>query len=114
MPLEIVGKVLHFLEENGLVRKEGDRYLPTQTWVRIDKNSPLIVKHHTNWRQKAIQNLEQEAQGDLHYSGVFSIDAATAYRIKDNFLETIKTQAKLCEAAKEEDLYIIGVDFFSL
>ncbi len=114
VPTEVLGKVLDFLEENNLLRREESAYVPTESWVRLDKESPHIIKHHTNWRLKAIENLEIQTDKDLHYSGVFSIDKKTALRLKDQFLDFLKAQLKEFEAAKEEELFVIGVDFFQL
>jgi predicted transcriptional regulator len=114
LPLATVGRVLDFLEENGLVRKEEDAYLPTEAWVRIDKESPHLVKHHTNWRMRAVQNLEVATMRDLHFSGVYSLDLPTALKVKDHFLDYIKEQIKRIEGAKEEELFVMGVDFFQL
>ena len=112
LPVEIVEQVLHFLELNNLIEKRNDAYVPTPNWVRLDKRSPHIIKHHSNWRQKAIQNLERQSDEDLHYSGVYSIDAATMKQIKDKLLSLIKEQMKNIEQAKEEDLVTLGVDLF--
>jgi hypothetical protein len=112
VPDEVLEKVLSFLEENSLLSKSFDSYLPTQNWVRLGKDSPHIVKHHTNWRIKAIQNLEQQTNDDLHYSGIYSIDEKTALQVKDEFLEYLKQQTQTFENAVEEDLYVLGLDFF--
>lgn len=114
LPIEIVSRVLDFLVENGLLKKEGDEYFPTQSWIRLDKSSPHIVKHHTNWRQKAIQNLEVQTDDDLHYSGIFSLDKKTALRIKDRCLEFIKEQVKEIGESNAEDLYVFEIDLFNL
>jgi uncharacterized protein (TIGR02147 family) len=114
LPSDLVAEVLHFLIENQLLKKEDERYLPTETWLRLDKASPHIIKHHSHWRQKAIESLELETAEDLHYSGVFSMDAATAAIIKENFLEFFKKQQILIAAAPEEELFSIGIDLFRL
>lgn len=111
---EQAGKILDFLENNSLLKKQGGEYLTTESWVRLDKESPHINKHHANWRQKAIQSIDTQTNEDLHYSGVFSMDAATAAKIKDGFLEYIKSQLKNIETAKEENLFTIGLDFFQV
>ncbi len=114
LPVATVGRVLEFLRENDLVRHENDAWVPTQNWVSISKESPHIVKHHMNWRQKAVQNLEVQTDEDLHYSGMFSIDAQTALRVKDRLLEYLKEQHAEFEKAKEEYLFVVGVDFFRM
>jgi hypothetical protein len=114
LPTEVISRVLDFLTENGILKKDGEEYFPTELWIRLDKASPHIVKHHANWRTKAIQNLEVRTDEDLHYSGLFSLDKKTAMRIKDRCLEFIKEQVKEIETAKEEDLFVFEIDLFNL
>lgn len=112
LPQETVQNALEFLSQNGFVKHGEGQWVPTETWLRLDKQSPHIVKHHANWRQKAIQNLEVQTDEDLHYSGIFSVDARTALRVKDRLLAYLQEQMKEFEAAKEEDLFAVGIDFF--
>lgn len=112
IPFEIVGKILNFLEQHSLITKDLDSYKTTENWLRLSKDSPHIIKHHTNWRLRAISDLEIQTDNDLHYSGIFSIDEKTALQTKEEFLTFLKKQTKSFETAKETDLFAIGVDFF--
>ena len=80
--------------------------------MRLTKDSPLIVKHHTNWRMQAIHNVEFQKKDDLHFSGIYSLDKETAEKIKSHMMEFIKQQIKMIETAPEKTLYVLGVDFF--
>ncbi|MGE5087138.1 MAG: DUF4423 domain-containing protein, partial [Bacillota bacterium] len=66
---DVLLKVLQFLQDHNLITREGDEFLSTQNWIRLDRLSPHIIKLHTNWRQKAIQNFDLQNEHDLHYSG---------------------------------------------
>lgn len=112
MPPEVIGKVLDFLVANQILEKKETRYEPRESWTSLDKESPHIIKHHTNWRNQAIQHLEAQTDQDLHYSGIFSLDLATALRAKDRFLDFLSKQVKDFETAPEEDLFSVGVDLF--
>lgn len=114
LPAQTVGQVLDFLVENNLLEKKEEKYLWTDSWIRLDKTSPHIIKHHNNWRNKAIQNLEIQTDEDLHYSGLFSMDQKTANKIKDQLIESIKTNLKLIEDSPERELYVLNADFFNL
>lgn len=107
-------KVLDYLVNIQLLKKSDDHYSVTNSWARLDNSSPYIVKHHSNWRQKSIQSLDNQNDEDLHYSGVYSMSHETAHKIKDSFLSLLKQQTKEIELSREEDLYVVGVDFFKL
>lgn len=109
---ELASKILDYLEENYLLKKEGDQYVLTGNWFRLGQESPHIIKHHTNWRLQAIQSLESQTNADLHYSGIFSLDKKTAELVKSQLLDSIKQQTKNIESAPEEELFVMSVDFF--
>jgi hypothetical protein len=114
VPAEKILQILHFLEtQNLIVKKEGE-FHPTQNWIRLDRLSPHTLKLHSNWRQRAIQNLETQKSQDLHYSGVYSLDKKTAASVREILLETISRSVEKIEGAPEKELYSIGVDFFDL
>lgn len=107
-------EILQFLCECGLVYKQNNKFIPTTTRIRLGNDSHHILKHHTNWRVKAIESLEHESVGDMHYSGVVSISADDASRIKNLLLEQLKNNLKVITDSKEEVLYNLNIDFFSL
>ena len=107
-------QVLQFLETHNLVHKKDDEFFPTQNWIRLDRGSPQVIKLHANWRSKAIQSLDSEKEEDLHFSGVYSLDAKTASVIREALLESVSKQVKRIEAAPEKELFVMNVDFFNL
>ncbi len=65
---EKLGQIIDFLMENGLIEKKQNRLIPKNIDVHLERDSPLIAKHHTNWRMQAIRSLDQELPNELHYS----------------------------------------------
>ncbi len=109
-----VNQVLSFLENNGFLVKKPEGYEITQTWIRLEKPSPHLIKHHSNWRLKAIQNLDRESENDLHYSGLYAIDFKTSIRLKNLILEFLKNQMPAIESAPSQDLYVWNIDLFRM
>lgn len=107
-------EVLQFLCEAGLVKKEGSNFQPTETQIRLGKDSHHILKHHSNWRIKALEALEDETLEDLHYSGVVSLSESDVVRIKNLLLDQLKENLKIIGESKEERLFVLNVDFFNL
>lgn len=114
LPLDLTGKTLDFLVANRLLKKDGNRYEITDHWIRIERASPHIIKHHSHWRAKAIQNLELQNEEELHFSGVYAIDKKAMLKIKDQTLTFIKQQMRDIEPATEERLVVFNIDWFSL
>lgn len=114
LPSEKIVENLERLERIGLVIKQGLQFLPGQQHIRIGKDSHHVLKHHTNWRMQAIQSLDREKLNELHYSAVVSLSAADILKIKDLLLESINNNIALIRESKEEELYCLTMDFFSL
>lgn len=109
-----VSEVLEFLTSIGLSELREGEYFPILKFILLGKGNYNLTKHHSNWRQRAIESLEHETLEDLHYSGVFSMSKKDAAKIKDLILEWIKKNLSIVEESKEEDLRAICVDFFSV
>ena len=114
LPPARVAEVLQFLCEVGLVEKSGADFVPTETQIRLGNDSHHILKHHTNWRVKAIASLENEDLHDLHYSSVVSLSAKDVIQIKNMLLEQLKDNLRVVSDSKEERLYGLNIDFYNL
>lgn len=115
LPQMKVAAVVDFLLHSGLVvERAGGGYDFGPSKIRLGNDSPQIVRHHSNWRVRAMESLEREGLSDMHYSGVVSISRADAVRIKESLLEQVKKCQAVVADSPEEELYGIGLDFFNL
>jgi uncharacterized protein (TIGR02147 family) len=115
LPMKKTSDVVDYLVTTGLVIQSGSgSYEPGTSRVRLGNDSHNILKHHTNWRNQAIDSFDRETPFDLHYSGVLSISAEDKVKLKDMILDALKTQLAVADASKEEELYSYCIDFFSL
>ena len=103
-----------FLSETGLIAEKNGKFFVGQTRVRLGNESAWIVKHHMNWRLRAIESLERESIHDLHYSGVLTLSEDDAKKIKDILLEDLKSKLEIADKSKEEKVYVLNFDFFNL
>lgn len=114
MPLAQVSKVIQFLESIGLIEAKGAIYQPGPSRIHLANDSPLISKHHTNWRMKCIASLEHERPEDLHYSSVISLSIEDISQIKSMLVEAIEKIKSVVKESKEEELFSFDLDFFKL
>lgn len=112
LPLEQVAGILAFLERAGLARREGTRWRITQKRIHLDAESPLIARHHTNWRLKAVQSCDAGRAENLHYSAVFTLAEADIPKVREIFLQSLREAEGVLVASPEETTFGIGVDFF--
>ncbi|MEO5668013.1 MAG: TIGR02147 family protein [Bdellovibrionota bacterium] len=109
-----VNEVLEFLCKAGLAEKNHSRYSPSVEHVRLGKASYNILKHHSNWRNKAIESLEYETLSDLHYSAVVTLSKIDALALKESILDFIKESLKTIRASEGQEICALNLDFFSL
>lgn len=111
---DLVSETLDFLESHDLVINEGGVYLPGNGRIHLEKKSPLVIKHHTNWRIEAIKSLEKVNDKNLHYSGVISLSVKDGEKIKEMMLKMIEDMEVILKPSPEEEIFSISMDFFKL
>jgi len=115
LPLALVTTVLEFLLLKGLVVQKDNLYKIGHTRIHLDKKSPLISKHHTNWRIEAIKSLEHEkSEVDLHYSSILSLAKKDALKIREFLLELLEKSEPILRDSPEEELCALCIDLFEL
>jgi uncharacterized protein (TIGR02147 family) len=115
IPIKKVTSVLDFLNKAGLARHtETGSFQTGKLLIRLGNDSPNILRHHSNWRQQAMDSLDREEIGDLHYSAVVSLSKKDAIRIKDRILEWLEKDLEIIKDSKEEEIYSYCIDFFHM
>ena len=111
---EVVQPVLDFLVEAGLAVEEKNRYRIGPTMIHLGNDSKNILRHHANWRARALVSLEKESASDLHYSAAVSVSRADAIRLKSRLMDVIQQTVKEIGASPEEEVFCFALDFFGL
>lgn len=114
VPLPVVSRVLEFLVETGLAAQIGGKYSAGATRIHLPSESPLVARHHANWRMEAIRSTDRDAKGDLHYSSVMSISKDAAEQIRKILLNSIQAMEPIIRDAKDEGVYVLTTDLFEL
>jgi uncharacterized protein (TIGR02147 family) len=111
---EIVAQALEFLIRAGLVIEKSGKLSMGQTRVHLGPRSPLIARHHSNWRMKSIEAIERMDSQGLHYSGVIGVSRADAKRIRTYLLDVLQKSEAVLRDSKEEAPYLMAMDFYEL
>jgi uncharacterized protein (TIGR02147 family) len=109
-----IEECLHFLESVGLLSRSGTKYVAGSTTMHLPHDSPLISKHHINWRLRAIRDLEIRNDKSLHYSSCVSISQKDGKRIREQLLQMIESAKATIKESADESLYSFCLDFFEL
>lgn len=109
---KVVGEALKFLQEQGLVIANKGRLRIGPSRIHVGGNSPLVGRHHANWRLKAMQVISERRQEGLHYSSVVTLSEKDAVRIQEKLVADIKEIKEVIRASPEEKLMSFNLDFF--
>jgi len=114
LDLNIVNTTLQFLIEAGLIEKKGAGFKVGKTTIHLGADSPLISKHHINWRLQAIRSLEKNRKHDLHYSSVVTLSKKDVLKIRELLTKTIGQAKKIIKESPEEEVQCLSLDFFEV
>jgi uncharacterized protein (TIGR02147 family) len=114
LPVSRVTQILEFLVSRGLVEESKGRYSTGNTRIHLESDSPMIAKHHVNWRMQAVQAIEKESADELHYSSVITASEGDIPRIREVLVKAIEQIREIVKPSKDEALYCYSLDLFNL
>ncbi|MCB0389970.1 MAG: TIGR02147 family protein [Bdellovibrionales bacterium] len=114
LPPHVINEVIDFLTKAGLLIENKDGYELGSSHIHLPSDSPFILQHHANWRQKCIREFDYHKPDDFHYSAVFSLSEVDAKIIRERILEVVQQNIKTVIPSKEEVVYCSLIDFFKL
>lgn len=114
IPLKRIQEILDFLTTTGLAVQKRGRYEIGLTRIHLSKDSVQIRRHHTNWRNQAIQSIDKNDPEDLHYSNALSMSHKDVPKVKEIIIKAIEDCREIIKVSKEERLQVLTMDFFGI
>lgn len=112
LPLNQVNRILEFLVATGLCRENAGKYSIGPSSTHLEASSPLIARHHTNWRLKSVEHLERLQTDELCLSMPCSLSPRAFRVIRKELTDCIERITKIIDEAPCEELACLNVDFF--
>lgn len=106
--------ILAFLSEKKLVRLRAGKYEVIKPALHLGAESPLLPKHHTNWRLRAIQSIEDRQVGTFHFSAAMSISRQDYDWIATRLAQTLEELVDRVKNSGDEKLAAMNFDLFPL
>ncbi len=116
-------EIVEFLLSAGIIEKSNNQYEIGSRDIHLSSDSPMISKHHTNWRMKAISSLDAATENeeedddsfeDMHYSGIISVTSDDAKKIKDILIKSIQTSRKIIGDSDTDEIFCYTLDMFKI
>jgi uncharacterized protein (TIGR02147 family) len=114
LPKARVQEMVDFCLRVGVLKQERGELLPGAQHIHLGSNSELVLKHHSNWRQHTINNLQFLDRDDLHYSACVSLTQEDAFKVKEAILANLKSNVDVISKSAEEVAYVMSFDFYKL
>jgi len=105
-------EILRFLTESGLCDLQNSVYRATVLSTHVEKGSPHLLKHHSNWRIKAIQRSENLTDEELMFTGNISLSRQDFTKVREVLVQTIKQVSELVKDSPAEDIANLNLDLF--
>ena len=113
LPRELVRKVIEFLVGAGLLRLDDEGKLaPGVARTQLGQDSPLIARHHQNWRLKAIERMPRSSADEGFYTSPMSVTHADAAWTKEMLMKTLRAIEERVHKSQGEKLSCLNVDWF--
>lgn len=112
LPRETILKALEFLRETGFVKQEGVRYVMGSQYTHLGKSSPYLVRHHSNWRLKALQRADLLTDQELMYTAPFSIAHKDFEVLREHLVQVIQDFLKIVKSSHGEEVACFNMDLF--
>ena len=107
-----IAKIMTFLVETGLVEESGGYFKMGTQSTHLESGSPHLVKHHANWRIKAIQYADDLGDSELMFTSPASISREDFDRLREKMVLFIKDFLKEAQASPAEEVACFNLDFF--
>jgi uncharacterized protein (TIGR02147 family) len=113
LPLNKLTKILNFLVKAQIISYDKKVFTVKKAYIHLEKSSPLMIQHHSNWRLRAIDAIAQGDPNGVHYSGVLSLSADDAEVVREKLANFLKEIIQLTQGSKEEVVAGLCFDCFS-
>lgn len=104
-------QILNFLCEIDLCKTQDGFFQMTENHTHIGKGSPHLLKHHANWRIKAIQYSEELSDEELMYTANVSISKNDFQKLREEMIQFIKSFVTAAQASDAEEIATFHLDF---
>lgn len=112
LPHQKVQRILEDLVDFKLAYVEKGKYTRISKNIHIDSDDLMISKHHSNWRLKAMESLDQSNPATLHYSSIVSLSLKDVPLLKEKMLEAIEEIRKTVKDSGDEVVWCYAMDLF--
>jgi len=115
LPGDTIKEALQFLENAGLIQRDGGRFKAGSVDIYLGADSSMIRAHHTHWRLRAMHSLDRQNAEETHYSAVVTLNREDFVVIRKQILKFLEGKRKTVSESKNENtLAALTLDWFMI
>lgn len=105
-------EILLFLVNTKLSVLENNKYLMGPQSIHLERGSPHLVRHHANWRLRAIEASDKMTAEEMMYTAPLSLSVNDFKKLRSRLAEVVKEVTDVAIKSEAEDMACFNLDFF--
>jgi len=105
-------EMVEFLLTAQLLKLLNGRYVPGVQKTHLEHNSPHLLKHHANWRIRAIRQSEDLTKEELMYTAPVSLSVEDFKNLREEMAKFITSFLDRVHASPAEEIACFTMDWF--
>lgn len=115
LPLKKTQLVLDFLIKNGLCIEKNGTYEIGPLNTQIGNDSLLVTRHHSNWRQRAINTLDRSSdKEELFFTSTAALSKEDLQKVKNILLKAVENSFEIITPSPSEEVFCLNIDWFRI
>ncbi|RYZ73376.1 MAG: TIGR02147 family protein, partial [Proteobacteria bacterium] len=102
-------EAIEFLVKSGISVSKNGRLSHGTKSTHLESSSPLIARHHGNWRVKAMEKHPNLSEDEVAYSSPMSLSEQDAKRIRKMIVAFVKEVAAIRDPSPCEEAYCLNI-----
>jgi len=111
LSLSKAAEILNFLKETGICAQNGDHYTMGVQSTHLEQGSPHLLRHHANWRMRAVQRSEDLQDDELMYTANVSLSKEDFSSLRESMVGFIKQFLRQVHSSPAEEIAVFNLDF---
>lgn len=113
---EVVTSVIEFLLQTGLcIETSSGQIAPGSQSTYLESKSPLVSRHHGNWRIKAMERHPLlRAEEELSYTAPLSLSNADVKKIRELLAQTVESADAIVGPSECERMFCLNIDWYEI
>lgn len=113
-PEEKIFAVVSFLEEAGLLKQREARFMIGDKQTFLSSRSPLVGKHHKNWRLRAIERSDLLQDQELMITVPCTMSRGDFLSLREQLVTMVSKASTMINDSNPEELVCLNVDLFKV